>query len=897
MRGIGEVGPDNLVGVRLGRFAGWLHSTSLAALAIAATGAAPLHAQDAGSSPASIQTSRADQTAAADAQEIVVTGTSIRGAAPTGSALISVGRAEINAIGARTTQDIIKDIPAIGAFGQVPVPSNDFGQVGIKPSIHNIGAGATLTLMDGHRLVGAGILQTNPDPSIIPPSAIERIEVVADGASSIYGSDAIAGVVNVILRKNFNGAESSVRYGFADNYHTLDINQVFGRKWDTGSFMIAGEYTKNDAIYGYQRSFVRQDQRPLGYNDLRSNAAVPPNISVAGVNYAYPTFATTPLNLYDTSQIGSLIPDAHRYSVIGTLRQKVGSNVELYAEGFYSQRKSTNTIDPGGATPTLTTANPYFVRVPGTTAPSETVRMALLPLVGKLHTPSTLKSMGITAGANIKLGHDWEAVVEGNLGHEDDKNDQQVVNATALAAAAAGTSPATALDPFSGKTDAGVVAGLLGDNASRNKQNLREASGKVDGPLFNLPGGAVKLAAGVQYHYESLDQSYNTIGVTNTLRSQLSRSFVSEYAEMLVPLFGGDFTFPLLRRVDLSASIRHDRYNDVGSTTNPKFGVNWSPVAGMTLHGSYGTSFHAPPLADKNPASIDTRVQPLFASTQFAPPGAPPSNYFYLAGSDPTLKPEKAKTWSFGGDYSPPFIPGLRFGATWWRVHYTNIISIAFPPALYTDASLAQYFVNNPTDTQIASFIGNLRVDGLAASDSATKVAYLHGATRMIDLRRKNLGVLDARGIDFNVNYRLPLGPGNLIANWTGTVMTHWVTQASPTAASVNNFTAGTQIKWRYRGTGTWMTDDYSVQLAYNYVGAYTNLGVAAQPKVKPYRTFDLAANYNLGGSGLFKGIALTLNVDNLTDKDPPIRFTGNGYSTISNPLGRTITFGIRKIW
>jgi iron complex outermembrane receptor protein len=519
----------------------------------------------------------------------------------------------------------------------------------------------------------------------------------------------------------------------------------------------------------------------------------------------------------------------------------------------------------------------------------------MLPLIGPLQTPSTLKSMGLTIGVNSKIGKEWEVVVEGNIGHEDDRNNQQVVNATALNAAAAGTTAATALDPFGGRTNPAVIGGLLGVNAARNVQELREASIKFDGPLVRLPAGPTKIAVGAQYHYESLAQTYTTIGVVAPLTSKLNRNFLSQYAELLIPVFGGDFAFPLLRRVDLSASIRHDRYSDAGDTTNPKFGVNYSPVEGMKLHASYGTSFHAPSLADKNPASIDTRVQPLFASTQFAPPGAAPSNFFYLAGSDANLTPETAKTYSAGGDYSPPFIPGLTLGATWWRVKYSNIVSIAFPPALYTDSSLAQFFKNNPTDAQIASFIGNLRVDGLAATDTASKVAYLSGATRYIDLRRKNLGVLDAQGIDFTFNYRVPVGPGKLIANWTGTRMSSWKTRVSPTAPQVDNFANGTQIRWRWRASATYAIDDFTLLLAHNYVGGYTNLGVAQQPQVKPYRTFDLAASYEIKNtSGLFRGLQFTLNIDNLTDQDPPIRFTGNGYSLISNPLGRTVTLGVR---
>ncbi len=838
------------------------------------------------------------QTAApATVEEVVVTGTSIRGSAPVGSNLVSVTRDDILTIGAKTTQDIIRNIPALGAFGTVQTPSNDFGQVGIKPSIHNIGAGATLLLVNGHRLVGAGILQTNADASVIPPSAIARVEVIADGASSIYGSDAVAGVINLILRKNYDGAEVSARYGFADNYTTSNLNAVIGRTWEGGSFMVAGEYTENSDIFAYQRDFVKQDQRSFGGTDLRSNAAIPPNITVNGRTYAYPNFSTTP-NLYDTAQVASLIPDASRFNVLATARHQVTDNIEVYAEGFYSVRKSVNTRDPGGQTPTITTANPFFVNVPGEVATSQVARFNMLPLVGTLKTPSELKGAGFTFGANIKLPNDWQAVVEGNLGREDDTNDEQVIDAGKVAAAAAGTTTATALDPYTGRTSASVLAGFVGLNAARNVQNLREVSLKFDGPLFALPGGEVKAAVGAQYHFESLSQSYDTLGVATTLKSDLDRNVKAVYAELLVPIFGGDFTAPGFERLDLSASIRHDKYSDAGETTNPKVGINWTVGSGLNVHGSYGTSFRAPPLADKNPASIDTRVQRIIAGTQFAPPGAPPSTYFYLAGSDPSLTPEEAKTFSWGFDYSPPTIEGLRFGVTNWRVKYTNIIAIAFPPGLYTDPSLRQYYVDNPTNAQIAAFIGNLRVDGLAASDQATKVALLSGATRMIDLRRKNLGILDASGLDFDVNYRHDVGPGVASIGWTATKMNFWKTKATQTAATVDNFLNGTQIRWRSRTSANYRIDGASFTLSYNHVGSYTNLGVAAQPTVDAYKTVDFAASYDLpSADGLLSGVQLTFNIDNVGNQDPPIRFTGNGYSGNSNPLGRTFTMGILKKW
>ena len=181
-----------------------LRSSIIAALGVSGTAAA----QDAANS------------AAPNVEEIVVTGSSLRGVAPVGSNLVTIGRDDIENTGAQTVQQILKTVPSIVGLqsaGQAAYGSFD-GAGTNAPTIHGLGASAsnsTLILLNGHRMPVSGINHVLADPNIVAPLALERVEVLADGASSVYGSDAVAGVVNFITRRNVDGFEASLQTGAA----------------------------------------------------------------------------------------------------------------------------------------------------------------------------------------------------------------------------------------------------------------------------------------------------------------------------------------------------------------------------------------------------------------------------------------------------------------------------------------------------------------------------------------------------------------------------------------------------------------------------------------------------------------------------------------------------------
>ena len=233
----------------------------------------------------------AQDAANAGLETVVVTGTSIRGAAPVGAALTTVGRDVIEDSHAPTLQNLLADLPELGNFGTAAVGNQNSDRGGgFSPTIHNIGAGssiATLSLINGHRIPTTGLTESNSDPTIVASSALERVEILTDGASATYGSDAVVGVVNFITRQNFRGLELAVQSGIANGYRTFNGNSTFGIGWNSGSIMVAYDYSSKSELANSARDYITARQ------DIRRGAADPALFT--GITATSPaTLTTTP---------------------------------------------------------------------------------------------------------------------------------------------------------------------------------------------------------------------------------------------------------------------------------------------------------------------------------------------------------------------------------------------------------------------------------------------------------------------------------------------------------------------------------------------------------------------------------------------------------------------------
>lgn len=839
-------------------------------------------------------------------KEVVVTGTLIRGAGPTGSQLIAIGAPDIIASGVTTTSELLETVPEMSTFGATPqgpqVTSATSGAT--PPSLHSLPPDATLTLIDGHRIVGDQPLATYPDPSSIPPGAIDHVEVVADGASAIYGSDAVAGVINIILKKNYNGAETDVTYGGASGYNTVNAEQVLGKTWDGGSAMATINYQANSDLPASARSFDIDNLVPYGGKNYLTSSCAPANVEVGTAQYSSPNLLPGGYALCNTGANADIINQNRRYSLVSTVRQEIGSNVLLSLDMKYSDDSEKQAIAANSVSGTITDANPYFVAPAGTNATSENILYNTGQL-GAQQDPYTDKSGMVDAGASIDLTSTWTLNTDFDYGWSTSTAVDDGYSSTLLDAALASTSPATALDPFGTQTNTAVAAAILNWPTTFDAtQKLYQLNATANGSLFALPGGDVKLAVGADWRKESYAGSNDTglYGVSGYSAANVStsRNIDSGYGEIFVPIVGKNNAVPMVQTFNVSVAGRYDHYSDFGSTTNPKYGFTWSPVGGVSLRGSYGHSFHAPQLSDLD--AVDTRAI-LAQNTGLVPPGSPNLNGIILAGGNPNLKPETATTKSIGVDYVPTFLPTFEASLTYFSIHYQNQINT--PPLneqVFINPILeADYVILNPTAAQLASSLAGIR---------ETWSGPLPTINEILDFRRYNIAATKVGGWDFNFKYSQQLPLGTLKFSLGGEDLTQYETQQAPGSAYVDNLTSGQSyinlvavVPFHLRGTVGWQMGSFNSQIALNYVGTYkfgyvNSAGTAAVQDVNAFPTVDVFGSYQLPDSFLGGGVDVALNVYNVLDENPPLLLEAGGFSAeTANPIGRMFQVTLRKQW
>ena len=487
-------------------------------------------------------------------EEVTVTGTSIRGAtAPIGQVLTTIGAADIQAIGATNSADLLSKVPLLNSFNISPQGGQtEFNSGGSStPGIHGLPGTATLVLIDGHRAVGDSPLLNVPDPSSIPPSAIDHIEVLADGGSAIYGSDAVSGVINIILKKNFNGADTTASYGSASPYNQSSIGQMFGKTWSTGSALLAATYAGNSDLQNGDRKFYQPAPVGLAFNPVTN--CNPPNVQINGVNYSGPGLIAGPKTTCDPLVDQDIFNQERRYAVIANLRQDLGDRVHLFFDGKYTDDLAREKIPQvSNQTITLTSSNPFFQLPAGVAATSETVQWNTGNLNTQLYDQFRSRSGMADVGVDVDLGHKWHLTTDVDYSWSNSSalnSDNGGVNITALNAAVNATTADAALDPFGNRTNRKVAAAILnyplwfyGD------QKLVDFNLKVDGTLFTLPGGDLKLAVGGGYRHEAYSGS-DPIGLpsdpdyTNNVVS-VSRTVSAVFGELAVPIVGPDNALP-----------------------------------------------------------------------------------------------------------------------------------------------------------------------------------------------------------------------------------------------------------------------------------------------------------------------------------------------------------------
>jgi iron complex outermembrane receptor protein len=921
--------------------------------------------------------------------EVIVTGSSIRGAPPVGSNLVAVGQAEIQRTGAQTVQQVLRSVPSVvgmGAVGQGSFGSADNSGTN-APTIHGLGASAsnsTLILIDGHRLPLTGINHALADPNILPPLALERVEVLADGASSVYGSDAVAGVINFITRRNFDGIEVRGQAGYADGYNSYGASGVAGKTWDGGSVLVALGYSDRDGLLSYKRDYTRRDKRALGGSNLASFFCAPATIQVGSGNiipspYTGAGVPNAAANAFcDTSGVTDLIPSERRYSAMAKVTQSVTEALSLSGEFVYSDRRNVNRDSRGTVQATIFgpgaastgQINPFFQAPAGSSATSETIRFDANQLLGPgAHTTAGDETGYFHGTADYKLTDKWNIALGGLAGYSTSFTDavgalcascaNLALNGTTngggslTAVSIPGTTTivlntpltaANALDVFGNRTSAAVLQRLTDSETTfRARQTIRDFTLKLDGTLFELPGGDVKVATGVEYIKYTLEQNVtrpNNTGPATTgsafLHLNYDRNVKSGYVEVLVPLVAPEMNIPFANRVDVNVSGRYDDYSDFGTTKNPRIAANWEVVEGLKFRANYAKSFVAPALtsrgADANGTTAETNIS-LFAGTLNVPTAAYP-NIIGLPGCNPgavtctiggsvaglqinggnaDLKPQKGSSWSIGGDWNPSFVPGLRLSLTYWHNRIRGAITApqaAFAVNAAGLNNLLQIYPGGANAAQLAGVIGSRPLN----TTIPNQVFFSY------NFQQRNALNLTVEGIDAALNYGFTTEVGRFSFDAVASYETKFDQQVGTGGAifSVKNTTGFNttfpSIKLNSRVGVSWDSDfGLSANVFWNHTSSYRNWsGTTVTPltrsaagvptgggdKVKAGNFIDLHVAYDFPGDGLTQDLQLFVDVNNLFDKDPPFYNSNNGYDTFSgNPIGRLTTIGVRKKW
>lgn len=859
--------------------------------------------------------------AAVDLTEVVVTGSRIRGTAPVGSTVVAVDRDDIDMSAVVNTTQLIQEVPQVFNLG---ISENSRGQSGGNSNItlgsainlRALGPFATLTLVDGHRAVPQGTSGFAVDPATIPMLALERVEIVADGASAIYGSDAVAGVANLILRRNVEGFEFRGRYGFADDADENQIGMLYGHTWSSGQFTIAAEHQFRSALNGEDRDYFRADLRDEGGRDYRSRLCQPGNIvtgaGAGATSYAIPAGGVTPddagslqpgtFNLCDPNKSQDLLPQQERNGVLLTFNQDITDKWSIHASGFGTKREFENYIAFQMGSLTVPTTNAFFVAPPGATltpcpasagVPAgtlcETVQYSFRNDSPTRQNTGFSESAQATVGTTIELPAQWQLAIDYTYGRNEDEAYNPLIAQPRLAAALRSSDPATALNPFGGANSQAVIDDIVsGFQLAQGTTNMHVMEAAIGGRVFDLPGGAVRVAAG----YEGQRYNYAT-GVNGTFR-HFERDVDSGYLEVLLPLVGSGNAITGIQALTLNVAGRYDDYSDVGDTTNPKYGLDWKPTDSLIFRASYGESFRAPGIAQ-----IYGNSNRLFVQNYADPTiGGALRQGATLSGGNLDLKPETSQATTFGVEYEPEFLPGFKGSLTYFDIDYDGQV-VQFLSDLTilnreSDFDGTGIIVRNPDQAMIAE-LAQLGVTGVLPNP----------VTLFVDGRSFNLGESTMQGFDAQFSYSWQTDSiGDFGATLNGSYLTKYEYALTPNAQPQDQLDfIYNPLRLKMRGGLNWHLGGFNSLLSVNYIGGYKNNLSPVKGDVDSFTSLDLYVGYDFadrfGGTWL-ESLTVALDVTNALDEEPPFVDIaqspngGGGFDpTLVNPLGRVVGFSV----
>lgn len=824
-------------------------------------------------------------------QRVEVTGSNIkRTDMETASPITVITREDMVRSGASTLGDVITKLTVVQG-GLSGVEFSGFTPGAATISLRGLGGGATLVLINGRRIAPYGITgfqEVLTSVNSIPVSAIDRIDILKDGASAIYGSEAIAGVVNIILRGDFTGLEAQVQHGFNEN-GALGVTRfnVSGGVGDIAAdrYNIFGIYehlSQDHATVSQNRFYPSRNFNPVGIPvDGRSSYSYPGNLLTNVISTLPGTTCDAKHQrvvggvtrcVLDVFEYNTMTPGAERDSVFTRGNVQFSSNLTGFFEVGVGKSKYSYQQDPqfyynDPNAQTLVMDGAAY----GIAGPVDVLYRAgdLGPRKYKVKSDETR----VLAGLKGTLGG-WDFDTAVGAMQNKVKIDQygSILSAEMDAALANGTY-------VPGMQNSAAVLAQISPVLTRSgKSNTTFADARASTELSSLvlPGGAVGFAAGVEARRERQKDDYDDRFVNGEVFGFGSLGDIDE--TRTVKSAYGEFNLPLLRSLEAQLALRHDRYSVGGTSTTPKVGLKWTALSNLVLRGTYARGFRVANARESSPSvnvGFANGVQDPVRCPVIDPlnPDCSLSIQANIKGSR-SLEPEKSKSYTLGLVFEPA--KDVSVSVDFWRIDRTNeIASTDIDFLLANQASFEQF----------------IRRD---ASGSITGV----------DLPYVNLAGTSVRGVDVDFRGKSNLGEaGKLSYGAAATYFQHFYVQPAPDAPIEDYNGTWQQPRLRMSARVGLETGPWTTELSANFVGHYLNKptpsGVCSAPTalsqfcdVKAWTTLGLYVGYKG-----FKNTELSFMVDNLGDEKPPFDYRAGVNSqtrpwstTYHNGLGRTYT-------
>jgi outer membrane receptor protein involved in Fe transport len=850
-------------------------------------------------------------------EKVVVTGSLIPTAETvTATPVAVVSAVELERRDVRAVEQLAKILPSAVGAGNFGSSRGNGGDGSSSIALRGI-PGGTLVLINGRRLAPNSFFDgSTVDLNTIPLAAVERIEILKDGGSAIYGADAVAGVVNFILKKNYNGTELNAYYGNTTDtdVSTQTYSFITGASDEQTSFLIGGSYFKKNSLFSKDRSRSAPDitqtsntsgtSNPGGFNvpnNLRGdnklynpNASPTANVRVRVKDDAVPDaqgryskddyrpFTNAdrfPFPLYTPA-----IRPAEMYHFFGNgERQLIGDALKFFTEGSYSHTWTFNQLAPtpfNSAFSPATIPASNFYNPFGIDLTSWAYRLVELGPRTEEIRADTFRIITGLRGEIPDTTIKWETAFL----YARDRRAQRLGGDFSFnkVKETIGRTTPDAFNPFGRQSNSQALLDEIGEPLfTLADQELWSVDLTVNGELFDLPAGPVGFAVGGVYHEESLafepdypQRSGDLVGFNQAAPLHGARDVYSAFAEISIPITSPEKEIPGFYSLEITGAGRLDKYSDFGTTWNPKVSVRWQPIdKSLTLRGSYSTSFRAPTFSDLYTLPSEDFPE-LRNPVVFADPNRGPNDPFAftqirtLRSGNPSLKPEEAENFTAGLVYTPSFVKNLTLSWDWFHINQENVPAsvdqlilddnFADGGPFDPNAIYANLIVADPNSPEIYQLLRSptLNLSQRILEGFDVGVRY--------DIPTENVGTFTL-AVDFTYFYRFDQEnvPGEGLKDRLGDFV-------DPT----QGFGLGTLPRLKGNVSALWAIRGFEFGATAYYIDGFKDdtAAIGYSRDVDSIITLDLQASYTIQNSGhdWLDNTKFTAGCINVMDEEPP---------------------------